>query len=166
MENLRPLKQLGQEILSTAKFWILYLTLASNPKTGKITLANGLSDLAIYNVENTCDNRILLAAFLPDDIDEQEVQADAILLEKWNEHMRGVEVHDYESLQEEHGSQLLELKDIARAPEDSDEDEQNESAEANQAEFVEVSEQEMMMIDDEAGQLPSMPADAEVMQQV
>jgi len=61
MEDLRPLKQLGQEILSTAKFWILYLTLASNPKTGKIVLTNGLSALAQYNVENTCDNRILLA---------------------------------------------------------------------------------------------------------
>ena len=83
MEALKPLKQLGQEILSNAKFWILYLNLASSVGKSAITLTNGLSDLAIYEVEDTCDNRILLTDFLPEDIDEEEVQADAFLLEKW-----------------------------------------------------------------------------------
>jgi len=73
MEPLKPLKQLGQEILTNAKFWILYLTLASPATKSNIILNNGLSDLAVYEVENTCDNRILLANFLPEDIDEEEV---------------------------------------------------------------------------------------------
>ena len=84
MDNLKPLEHLGQEILSTAKFWILYLTLAAKQiKDGNIILANGLSDLAIYGVEDTCDNRILLADFLPEDTDKDELLADSFLLEKW-----------------------------------------------------------------------------------
>ena len=50
-------------------------------------LENGLADLATYGVENSCDNRILLADYLPENIDEEEVQADAILLQKWQEHI-------------------------------------------------------------------------------
>ena len=46
-------------------------------------LTNGLSDLALYDVENSCDNRILLAKFLPEDTDKEEIQADSFLLEKW-----------------------------------------------------------------------------------
>ena len=61
-ENLKPLQLLGQEIMTTAKFWILYLTLASQ-KHSNIVLENGLNDLAIYGVENSCDNRILLEKF-------------------------------------------------------------------------------------------------------
>ena len=54
-------------------------------------LENGLADLAIYGVENSCDNRILLADYLPENIDEEEVQADAILLQKWQEHIKYIE---------------------------------------------------------------------------
>ena len=101
-ENLKPLEQLGQEIMTTAKFWILYLTLAS-PKAGTIVLQNGLSDLAIYGVEDSCDNRILLEKFLPEDTDKEEMQADSFLLEKWQEHMMQDEdehdVDEYESVQ-------------------------------------------------------------------
>ena len=111
MENLKPLEHLGQEILSTAKFWILYLTLAScSSKTGKIILPRGLSDLAIYGVEDSCDNRILLADFLPDDIDKDEILADSFLLDKWQEHMRDVESNDdYESVQENANGKLLDI---------------------------------------------------------
>ena len=88
--------------MTTAKFWILYLTLAS-PKTGTIVLQNGLSDLAIYGVEDSCDNRILLERFLPEDTDKEEIMADSFLLEKWQEHMMhdvdGRDVDEYESVQ-------------------------------------------------------------------
>ena len=73
-----------------AKFWILFLTLSvkkQNGNGGIHVLENGLADLAIYGVENSCDNRILLADYLPENIDEEEVQADAILLQKWQEHI-------------------------------------------------------------------------------
>ena len=56
-----------------------------------------MADLAEYGVEDTCDNRIMLADFLPEDIDEQEVLADSFLLEKWQEHIDmngGVEQSD------------------------------------------------------------------------
>ena len=66
------------------KFWILFLTLA---KMESKTLENGLADLAIYGVENSYDNRILLADFLPDGFDQEEEAADAFLLEKWQEHI-------------------------------------------------------------------------------
>jgi hypothetical protein len=55
-----------------SKFWILFLTLTKYDSK----LENGLADLAFYGVENTCDNRILMADFLSKDIDQQEVQAD------------------------------------------------------------------------------------------
>ena len=77
-----------------AKFWILFLTLSvkkQNGKGGIQLLQNGLADLAIYGVENSCDNRILLADYLPENIDEEEVQADAILLQKWQEHIQCIE---------------------------------------------------------------------------
>ena len=90
--------------MTTAKFWILYLTLAS-PKTGTIVLQNGLSDLAIYGVEDSCDNRILLERFLPEDTDKEEIMADSFLLEKWQEHMMhdvdGRDVDEYESVQQQ-----------------------------------------------------------------
>ena len=81
-KNLQPLKQLGSEILSMAKFWILFLTLAKKDGT-EIILENGLVDLAIYGVENSYDNRILLTDHLPEGFDYEEEQADAMLLEKW-----------------------------------------------------------------------------------
>ena len=52
-----------------AKFWILFLTLAK--KESKI-LHNGLSDLAQYGLEDSYDNRILLADFLPEGMDQEE----------------------------------------------------------------------------------------------
>ena len=64
---VKPLKQLGQEILGMAKFWILFLTLA---KKEAATLERGLADLAVYGLENSCDNRIIMAEFLPADIDQ------------------------------------------------------------------------------------------------
>ena len=73
------------------KFWILFLNLA---KMEKRTLENGLADLAIYSVENSYDNRILLADFLPEGLDEEEEQADAILLEKWQEHINNT-IYDH-----------------------------------------------------------------------
>ena len=66
---VRSKKQLGGEILSMAKFWILFLTLAK--KESKI-LHNGLSDLAQYGLEDSYDNRILLADFLPEGMDQEE----------------------------------------------------------------------------------------------
>ncbi len=50
-----------------AKFWILFLTLA---KKETATLERGLADLAVYGLENSCDNRIIMAEFLPADIDQ------------------------------------------------------------------------------------------------
>ncbi len=50
-----------------AKFWILFLTLAK--KESAVTLERGLADLAVYGLENSCDNRIIMAEFLPADID-------------------------------------------------------------------------------------------------
>jgi len=67
---LFPLKQLGQEILSMPKFWILLLTLA---KQENCLRERGLAELAIYGVENSCDNRILMSDFLPEDVDCEEV---------------------------------------------------------------------------------------------
>ena len=67
-QTLTPLKQLGAEILSMAKFWILYLTLVGKGKTS-IMLENGLEDLAVYGVENTYDNRIMMSEFLPEGFD-------------------------------------------------------------------------------------------------
>ena len=84
---MKPLKQLGQEILANPKFWILYLTLA---KPGSAKLENGLDDLAIYGVENSYDNRIMMAEFLPEDQDQEEVQADNFLLAKWQEHIQNI----------------------------------------------------------------------------
>ena len=84
--------------MSTAKFWILYLTLASSKhSTGNIILENGLNDLAIYGVENSCDNRIELEKFLPKGFDKEEKLADSFLLEEWQKHnMQDVE--EYESV--------------------------------------------------------------------
>ena len=66
-----------------AKFWILYLTLATKPKSPPPMLTHGLSELACYGVDDSCDNRIVMAEFLPEDVDEAEVLADSFLLEKW-----------------------------------------------------------------------------------
>ena len=84
---VKPLKQLGQEILANPKFWILYLTLA---KPGSTQLWNSLDDLTIYGVENSYDNRIMMAEFLPEDQDQEEVQADNFLLAKWQEHIQNI----------------------------------------------------------------------------
>ena len=46
-------------------------------------LPNGLADLALYEVENSYDNRILLADFIPEGFDQEEEEADAILMQKW-----------------------------------------------------------------------------------
>ena len=73
-----------------AKFWILYLTLATKPKTAPPLLEGGLSELACYGVEDSCDNRIVMAEFLPEDVDEAEVLADSFLLEKWQEHVKNI----------------------------------------------------------------------------
>jgi len=70
-----------------AKFWILYLTL-----TKSSILSNGMADLAVYGVENSCDNRLMLADFLPEDFDQEEVEADNFLLEKWQEHIKLIDV--------------------------------------------------------------------------
>jgi hypothetical protein len=56
--QLKSMKPLGTEVLATAKFWVLYLTLAGVPQ-----LVNGMKDLASY-IENTAENRQILAIFL------------------------------------------------------------------------------------------------------
>lgn len=75
-----------------AKFWILYFTLVqtSSKNRSRIILEDGLADLALYGVEDSCDNRIVLAEFLKEDANEAEVQADSFLLEKWQEHIRNI----------------------------------------------------------------------------
>ena len=87
---LRPIKPLGQDILTMAKFWILYLTLTMKPNSASPILERGLSELASYGVEDSCDNRIVMAEFLPEDVDEAEVMADSFLLEKWQEHIKNI----------------------------------------------------------------------------
>ena len=54
-------------------------------------LPNGLADLALYEVENSYDNRILLADFIPEGFDQEEEEADAILMEKWQEHINAID---------------------------------------------------------------------------
>ena len=50
-------------------------------------LPNGIADLSAYNVENCYDNRILLADFIPEGLDQEEEDADAFLMLKWQEHI-------------------------------------------------------------------------------
>lgn len=73
-----------------SKFWILYLTLTTKPMSASPLLERGLTELASYGVEDSCDNRIVMAEFLPEDVDEAEVMADSFLLEKWQEHIKNI----------------------------------------------------------------------------
>ena len=86
-----------------------------------------MADLAEYGVEDTCDNRIMLADFLPEDIDEQEVLADSFLLEKWQEHIDmngGVEQSDQCSVQasDAHNGSILMSADTKRLCLDEDDE--------------------------------------------
>ena len=108
-----------------AKFWILFLTLTQKKGCPKTTLDKGLVDLAVYGLENSCDNRIIMAEFLPEDIDQQEVLMDSILLEKWQEHCQDFDVSqshaDVESQADfinmsEHKQHLLSAEDVGGIP--------------------------------------------------
>lgn len=56
-------------MLSSPKFWLLYLTLAIVGKE-KPMLKGGLAELASFGVEDSYDNRIMLAEYLPEDTDK------------------------------------------------------------------------------------------------
>ena len=59
-----------------AKFWVLYLTLAQVPQ-----LVNGMKDLSSY-IENTAENRQILANFLTPEHRASPVKEQVAVIEK------------------------------------------------------------------------------------
>ena len=95
----RALRPLGKEILSLAKFWVLYLSIV-----GVSQLPNGVADLKKWSVEDSEENQAILGPFLPqtnDTVIEMQEENDQIFLMQWSQHQTEINDDDEEVILED-----------------------------------------------------------------